>query len=58
MIKEVREEKKSKSHYIYALMNRKVLKKIVNERGYLCYDTEELAIFQSKNKVGRPVKMN
>lgn len=57
MIVEVRAEKRSKGAYIYALINRKKLRKIVNNAGYLCYDTEELRKFQAGNKVGRPVKM-
>lgn len=60
MIKEIRKLAKTnrgKANYIRALQNRGDLKKIVNENGYACYDTEEFKHRQKTVKWGRPVKI-
>lgn len=60
MIKEIRRigrQNIAKERYIRYLQNRWKLKKIVNEDGYLCYDTEELKKYKENVKLGRPPKM-
>lgn len=42
--------------YIRALQDRGVLSKIVNENGYMCYDSKELENYKKKARVGRPNK--
>ena len=60
MIRELRKPARThraQANHIRALQNRGVLKKIVNEDGYACYDTEELKHRQKTVKWGRPVKI-
>lgn len=60
MIKELRELDKvdrAKSNYIRCLQNKFKIKQIINENGYVCYDTEELAKYQSSARRGRPPKI-
>lgn len=60
MIKEIRRigrQNIAKEKYIRYLQNRGKLKKIVNEDGYLCYDTEELKNYKESVRIGRPPKM-
>ena len=60
MIRELRKLAKSdraKANYIRALQNRGVIKKMTNEKGYLCYDTEELRNYQTTVRWGRPAKI-
>lgn len=57
MLKEIRRiRERPKQVYIYYLMNNKELPKHINERGYICYDPEELKIYQKTHKRGRPPK--
>ena len=59
MIKEIRKLAKTnraKANYIRQLQNRGRLSKKINDKGYLCYDTEELKNYTQNVKWGRPVK--
>ena len=49
---------RAKANYIRALQNRGVIKKIVNEKGYVCYDSTELRLYQKNVRWGRPVKID
>lgn len=60
MIKELRmldKENRAKSCYIRTLQHNGKIKKIVNEKGYLCYDEEELERYYSNVKIGRPPRL-
>lgn len=58
MLKEIRKlDKRSKANYIRGLQYRGRIKTHLNERGYICYDPEELKIFQKNAKRGRPPKL-
>lgn len=58
MIKEIRRIKeKGKQKYIYHLINEGKLPKHINDKGYVCYEPEELKKFQKNNKRGRPPKI-
>lgn len=48
---------RAKANYIRALQNRGVITKLVNEKGYVCYDTEELRKYQATVRWGRPAKI-
>lgn len=48
---------RAKANYIRALQNRGVIKKLVNEKGYVCYDPEELRNYQATVRWGRPAKI-
>ena len=57
MLKEVRRIKeRSKQIAMYFLMNKMNLPKHINERGYICYDTEELKTYKKTTKRGRRPK--
>lgn len=60
MIKEVAKVAKtnrSKAVQIYNLMNWGRIRKIVNEHGRLCYDTEEYKAYRKNpRRIGRPPK--
>ena len=62
MIKELRLMRKkggserSKANYIGALQDKGILKKIVTEKGYVAYDTEEYKKYKANTKRGRPLK--
>lgn len=57
MLKEIRRiREKPKATYIYFLMNKGKIPKHINEKGYVCYDTDELKAFQKTHKRGRPPK--
>ena len=61
MLKELRilaKTNRAKANHIRALQNRGVIKKHLNEKGYLCYDTEELKKREATIKWGRPPKIN
>lgn len=55
-IKKLRKTNKPKAMYLYNLMSRGLLTKIVDEKGYLCYDTEEYAKYRKNARIGRPIK--
>lgn len=60
MLKEVRKIYKtdvSKSKYIRYLMHTGRINAYVNEKGYACYDTEELKKYYNSVKLGRPIKI-
>lgn len=60
MIKELRKLDKTdraKSNYIRGLQARGRIKQIISLKGYVCYDTEELAKFKASAKRGRPPKI-
>lgn len=60
MMKELRKlarTDRAKANYIRALQNRGVLKKHINEKGYVCYDPEELKRHKMTIRWGRPVKI-
>lgn len=49
---------RAKANYIRALQNRGVIKKIINEKGYVCYDSTELRLYQKNVRWGRPAKID
>ena len=60
MIKELRmldKENRPKSNYIRCLQNKGKIKQIINEKGYVCYDEDELEKYYSNVKMGRPPKL-
>lgn len=60
MIKELRKLNKTnhaKAVYIRNIQNRGVIKKIINEKGYVCYDTEEYKNHKQNTRWGRPPKI-
>lgn len=58
MLKEIRKIKeKPKRTYIYFLVNENKIPKHINEKGYVCYDTDELKAFKKTHKKGRPPKI-
>lgn len=60
MIKELRKLAKidrAKANHIRNLQNRGLITKIVNEQGYVCYDTEEMKERARTVKWGRPAKI-
>jgi len=46
---------KALANYIATLQYRGILKKYVNEKGYLCYDSKEFADYKKTAKIGRPI---
>lgn len=61
MIKELRKLDKTnhtKANRVRNLQARGCISKILNEKGYCCYDTEELKKYEATSKIGRPVKIN
>lgn len=56
MIKEIRKIKqRSKANSIRALQERKLISRIINENGFVCYDTEEYVAYKKNPlKRGRP----
>ena len=42
--------------YIYYLVSRGKIKKYADEKGYMCYNTDELANYKENVKIGRPIK--
>jgi hypothetical protein len=57
MLKEIRKmRKRSTAVYIYKLQERGLIGKYVNEKGYVCYDPQELKKYKSNSKIGRPPK--
>lgn len=59
MIKELRKLDKTdpfKARRVRNLQHRKHISKILNAKGYVCYDTEELKKFNASAKRGRPAK--
>lgn len=56
MIKEIRKIKqRSKANSIRALQERKLISRIINENGFVCYDTDELTAYKKNPlKRGRP----
>ena len=58
MIVEIRKaETRAKANYIRSLQYRKLIPVHINEKGYVCYDPADLKAYQSRVKVGRPVKI-
>lgn len=49
---------RAKANYISSLQHRGVIKTYLNERGYVCYDTEELKEYQKTARRGRPCGIN
>lgn len=47
---------KAKANYISKLQSKKILGTYFNERGYVCYDTDELKDYKQHVKKGRPHK--
>ena len=57
MLKEIRRIKeKSKANYIRDLQYKKKIQTYLSDKGYVCYDTEELALWKKTCKKGRPTK--
>ena len=57
MIKELRKIQRidrSKAVYIAQLQREGKLKRIINEKGYVCFDTQELVNYKKSVKRGRP----
>ena len=42
--------------YIYYLVSKGKIKKYANEKGYMCYDTNEFEKYKANVKIGRPMK--
>lgn len=59
MLKEIRRIKSAtRRRYIYILQYRKIIGSYINERGFKCYDTNELKQYAStKPHKGRPNKI-
>lgn len=63
MIKELRKLRakggtsRSKANYISSLQSRGRIKVYINAKGYICYDTEELAKYKKTAHRGRPCKV-
>lgn len=60
MIRELRNLDKTnhaKAVYIRNIQNRGVIQKIINEKGYVCYDTEEYKKHKANARWGRPPKV-
>ena len=63
MLKELRKMRakggkdKAKASYISNLMNKGKLHAHFTEKGYLAYDTEELAAYKATVHLGRPSKL-
>ena len=60
MIKELRvfsKENIAKAKYIRSLQNNGKIKKIINDKGYVCFDEDELEKYYSNVKIGRPPKI-
>lgn len=58
MLKEIRKVKlKTKKKYLYFLLNHNKVPKHINDKGYVCYDTNELEEFRRTHKKGRPPKV-
>lgn len=58
MLREIRRIKEEgKKKYIYCLLNNGKLPKHINDKGYVCYNPEELKMFQKTHKRGRPPKI-
>lgn len=64
MIKELRKMRakggrdRAVAGYIATLQKRGKIKRIVTDKGYLAYDTEELKEYKKTVKMGRPIKEN
>ena len=59
MLKEIRKiREKCRQVYLYRLVSNGKLPKHIDEKGYVCYDTEELKTFQKTHRKGRPPKIN
>lgn len=61
MIEEIRllaRVDRPKANHIRNLQAKKLIKKIVNEQGYMCYDTDELERRGKTVRVGRPPKLD
>lgn len=62
MIKELRKMRakggrdRSVANYVSELQHRGKLRKIITDKGYVAYDTEEFREWKKKAKVGRPIK--
>ena len=62
MIKELRTMRKkggverSKANYINLLQDKGLLRKIITEKGYVAYDTEEYKKYKKEIRRGRPLK--
>ena len=60
MIKELSmldNENRTISNYMRCLQNKGKIKQIINEKGYVCYDEDELEKYYSNVKMGRPPKL-
>ena len=58
MLKEIRKiTSRSRANYIRLLQHRGKIKAHINDKGYMCYDPEELKTFQKTTKKGRPPKI-
>lgn len=60
MLKELRELRitdRAKMQHIFNLQSKGLLKSYVNDKGYKCYDTDELKNLKLK-RVGRPCKVD
>lgn len=58
MLKEIRKiEKRSKANYIRFLQYSGKIPAHINEKGYICYDPQELKEFKKTHKRGRPPKI-
>ena len=56
-MKQVRKVKNDvKRQYIYVLQQRGLIHKYTDERGYVCYEEQELKEYKKTNKLGRPSK--
>jgi hypothetical protein len=59
MLREIRRiEKKGKAGYIRNLQYAGLVGKYINDRGYVCYDPQEVKEFLKGRKIGRPPKIN
>lgn len=47
---------RAKRNYIYFLVSSGRVKKYVNDKGYMCYDPEDVKQYKKHARVGRPIK--
>lgn len=58
MIIEVKSLQRKEQNYIRNLQERKHIRKIVADNGYVCYDTDDVAEYLRTRKYGRPPNLD
>ena len=55
-LRKVAKRNKKKAAYIRQMQYRGLIRKYINEKGYVCYDVDEYKQFRKTRKMGRPIK--